>query len=141
MGGEGDKLELDGHQLHSREHGRETNSFKKLFCCCQMLSACFYFRNLLPSADYLNTLWFLLSPLCCVKDVAKISSDHLKGWPWMWLTFCVLLTFKFTVITANQPCHLPSTVSGSTAAVRHVAEPSPCAQHRAGMLSRTFAVH
>lgn len=91
MGGEGDKLELGGHQLHYREYGRETNSFKKLLCCCQMVSACLYFRDLMPSAEYLNTLWFSLSLLCCMKDVAKIFSDHLKGWPWMWLTFCMLL--------------------------------------------------
>lgn len=63
-----------------------------------MMSACLYFRDLLPSADYLNTLWFSLSPLCYMKDVAKISSDHLKGWLMMWLTFHVLLTFKLSVV-------------------------------------------
>lgn len=63
-----------------------------------MVSACLYFRDLLPSTDYLNTLWSSLSLLCCMKDVAKISSDPLKGQPGMWLTFYVLLTFKLDVV-------------------------------------------
>lgn len=63
-----------------------------------MVSACLCFRDLLPSSEYLSMLWVLFSPLCYMKDVAKISSDHLSGWPGMWLAFCVLLTFKLSVV-------------------------------------------